>query len=178
MCIPAPAVMIAGQVASTAAQAIGAAGAESEQEKAYRKSADIANKQAEQSYFNLSLKQASERAATARRIQDIEVDARQAEAVAVSRAAEAGVTGASLTAYLQEFARDKGEAIAFEQRNIHLQEAEAEIQRQSIQTRTEASILAAQPAPVEQPDFIGAAFNIAGAAAKWHARENKKTTNP
>lgn len=157
-------VSMAGQIGSTISGMLGASSAEKANRKAFREAERLAHEQATQAYFDLSLREATEAEAAASQTQEVIREAEAARAVAAVRAAEGGVSGRSVEALMQEFEMDEGRTIHQIQRNAHLSRVSLENQKRSVETRTEAAVLAARPQAVRQPDFLSAAFNVASTA--------------
>lgn len=154
MCYP---ILIAAGVAA-AGIAIEAANRSEQQaalEKSYRRNAEQANEQAKESFFQTSIRQATEAEVSAHRIQDIEIQGAELQAVVAVRAAEGGVGGASVAAALQEVEFDQGRAIAREIRTRKLLELQGQLDKRSTRLATQASILAGQPSGVQGVDIVG-----------------------
>ena len=123
-------------------------------ERQYRQSAALANEQLTQEYESLQLGFLAGEGESSAALQQISEDLREAQAIAATRAADAGVAGQSVAAFLQEFEADAGKAIALEERNRKLRRAQLLVEKQSVFTRTRAGILGATPSPVQPPDIF------------------------
>lgn len=139
--------------------------------KDYRVATELTNDQVVQNYLSMAIRQNSEAEAANQRIQDISNQTKEAMGVARARAAQAGVSGKSVEAMLNEFERDQGVFTANELRSLQIQEANASVEAKSIYTRAQSSLFQARPAmtPLENP--LGAALRIGLGA---YAREQDK----
>lgn len=164
MCVETAAVSLAGQALGAAFDFLGAKSARAEQEAAFRIREEQAHDQLRHNYLSQSIRQVTERDRANARIQRIQQDGDEAIAIATARQAESGVGGQSALEVIQEFERDRSNAIAAELHNADLTDTNIQLAKQGANLRTEAGILSSVPTPVQGPDLLSAAFSIGAGA--------------
>lgn len=164
MCVEAAAVSLVGQALGATMDFLGAGSARAEQEAAFRVREQQAHDQLRHNFLSQSIRQVTERDRANARIQRIQRDGDEAIAIATARQAESGVAGQSALEVVQEFERDRSNAIAAELHNANLTDTNIQLAKQGTALRTEAGVLAAVPTPVQGPDLIGSAFEIGAGA--------------
>jgi len=178
MCSPI-ALGVIGLVGSAASAGIGIAqtnAANSRNAKQFEAAAEISNKQVVQQYDSLQLRNVVDEGKTFSTIQSSVSQLEEAKGVAIARAADSGVAGASVVALLQEFESDTGTAVSLEQRNARLRRAQLLAQEKSLFTRTQAAILGATPQVVNPPDIIGGLTSGITALGQGIAKQNLQNT--
>lgn len=182
MCLPVAAATAFIGAASTATKTvtgiIGANKANAANEQAYEEAQVQANRQLTDDYLQLTLRQATEAAASGSRIQNILEEGERLSSKVATRAAEGGVSGASVAAKIQALTLQEGRAIATETRNRQLKEAQLQLQKESAFNRTRASIIAGAPAPVPLPDIVGSVFGFGASIFEGVSGLEEEETSP
>ena len=156
--------MTALNAAQVAAQLIGqqqqASAMADYQQRMYQQNKEIADQAAVGKYQGLATRTYQEREAAALDIMNASRAAREAMATARVSAGEAGVSGASRDALLQDFERRQFEYTYGRQRSQDFSEQNLEEQKKGIRSQQQGRVLSMLPKPVERPSFLGAALRI------------------
>ncbi len=157
-------IMTAMTAAQTAAQFIGqqqqASAMADYQQRMYQQNKEIADQAAVDQYQGLGTRTYQEREAAALDIMNASRAAREAMATARVSSGEAGVSGASTDALLQDFERRQFEYTYGRQRSQDFREQAFEEQKKGIRSQQQGRVLSMLPKPVERPSFLGAALRI------------------
>ena len=157
-------VMTAISVAQSIAGVIGqqqAASAQAEyQQQMFDQNKKIADQAAVDQYQGLGTRTYQEREAAALDIMNASRAAREALGTARVSAGEAGVSGSSTDALLQDFERRQFEYTYGRSRSQDFREAAFEDQKKAIRSQQQGRILSMLPKPQEKPDYFGAALRI------------------
>ena len=156
--------MFALNAVQTAAQFIGqqqqASAMADYQQRMYQQNKEIADQAARDQYQGLGTRTYQEREAAALDIMNASRAAREAMATARVSSGEAGVSGASTDALLQDFERRQFEYTYGRQRSQDFREQAFEEQKKGIRSQQQGRVLSMLPKPVERPSFLGAALRI------------------
>jgi hypothetical protein len=156
--------MFALNAVQTAAQFIGqqqqASAMADYQQRMYQQNKEIADQAAADQYQGLGTRTYQEREAAALDIMNASRAAREAMATARVSSGEAGVSGASTDALLQDFERRQFEYTYGRQRSQDFREQAFEEQKKGIRSQQQGRVLSMLPKPVERPSFLGAALRI------------------
>tara|TARA_R100000808_G_scaffold13906_1_gene33288 strand:- start:1733 stop:2290 length:558 start_codon:yes stop_codon:yes gene_type:complete len=121
--------------------------------------------QTSQAYRRLS----QEREAAANEIGEVARQSRRAQAVGVVSAGEAGVTGKSVNAMLDDFERQELFYQTKVRRELEFKEGNITDQLEAIRIGTQGRIENLQFMPAQRPSFLGAALRIGGTIADYYA---------
>ena len=130
------------------------------QQQMYDQNKKIADQAATDQYQGLGTRTYQEREAAALDIMNASRAAREAMSTARVSAGEAGVSGSSTDALLQDFERRQFEYTYGRSRSQDFREASIEDQKKAIRSQQQGRVLAMLPKPIEKPSFLGAALRI------------------
>tara|TARA_R100000808_G_scaffold1949_2_gene8186 strand:+ start:4872 stop:5486 length:615 start_codon:yes stop_codon:yes gene_type:complete len=130
------------------------------QQRMYQQNKEIADQAAVDQYQGLGTRTYQEREAAALDIMNASRAAREAMSTARVSAGEAGVSGASADALLQDFERRQFEYTYGRSRSQDFREQAFEDQKKGIRSQQQGRVLSMLPKPVERPSFLGAALRI------------------
>lgn len=130
------------------------------QQQMHDQNTQIANQAATDQYQGLGTRTYQEREAAALDIMNASRAAREAMGTARVSAGEAGVSGSSTDALLQDFERRQFEYTYGRSRSQDFREASIEDQKKAIRSQQQGRVLAMLPKPIEKPSFLGAALRI------------------
>jgi len=169
MCDPATMMTVAG----TATQYVGQQQQASAQNAMNRQRQELGTERALQNY-RLQTSQAykrmqQEREATGQEIREVSRQSRRAQATGAVSAGEAGVTGKSVDAMLDDFERQELMYQTNIKRNQEWREDNTKDQLEAIRIGTQGRIEQLQFMPAQRPSFLGAALRIGGQVAGYYA---------
>ena len=169
MCDPATMMTVAG----TATQYVGQQQQASAQNAMNRQRQELGTERALQNY-RLQTSQAykrmqQEREATGQEIREVSRQSRRAQATGAVSAGEAGVTGKSVDAMLDDFERQELMYQTNIKRNQEWREDNTKDQLEAIRIGTQGRIEDLQFMPAQRPSFLGAALRIGGQVADYYA---------
>jgi len=130
------------------------------QQQMYDQNKEIADQAAVDQYQGFGTRTYQEREAAALDIMNASRAAREAMGTARVSAGEAGVSGASSDAMLQDFERRQFEYTYGRSRSQDFREQAYESQKKGIRSQQQGRTLSMLPKPVDRPDFLGAALRI------------------
>jgi hypothetical protein len=177
MCDPSTALMVAG----TATQFVGQQQQASSQNAMNRQRQELGTERALQNY-RLQTSQAykrmqQEREATGQEIREVARQSRRAQATGTVSAGEAGVTGKSVDAMLDDFERQELMYQTNIKRNQEWREDNTKDQLEAIRIGTQGRVEDLQFMPAQRPSFLGAALRIGGQVAGYYAAQPTFTDN-
>jgi len=170
MCEPATlmAISIGITVASTAAtlaqQQQNVEAQEDFQKETHKFNSEVATQNAIRNYTALQRRQVQERQKAAIDIQTVARTSAAAQGTARAQAAESGTAGLSVEALINDFEREELEFQTQTIRTGQFRDAQFRDEAQGVRAGLQGQILSTLPAPVQQPDFIGAGLRIAGSS--------------
>ena len=154
------AISVAQTVAGFVGQQQQAAAMAEYQQQMYDQNKEIADESAKNQYQGLSTRTYQEREAMALDIRNASRAAHEAMGTARVSSGEAGVSGISTEALLQDFERRQYEYVYGRERSQQFREQDFESKKKAIAGQQQGRILAMTPKPVEEPSYIGAALRI------------------
>ena len=169
MCDPATAMMVAG----TAAQYYGQEQQAKSQDAFNSQRQALGTERALQNY-RLQTSQAykriqQEREATGQEIREVSRQSRRAQSTGAVSAGEAGVTGKSVDAMLDDFERQELMYQTDLKRNQEWKEENIADQLEAVRIGTQGHIEDLQFMPAQRPSFLGAALRIGGTIGDYFA---------
>jgi len=172
MCDPATAMMVA-QVGGTAAQYYGQEQQAKAQDAFNSQRQALGTERALQNY-RLQTSQAykriqQEREATGQEIREVSRQSRRAQSTGAVSAGEAGVTGKSVDAMLDDFERQELMYQTDLKRNQEWKEENIADQLEAVRIGTQGHIEDLQFMPAQRPSFLGAALRIGGSIGNYFA---------
>jgi len=147
------------------------------QQQVFQRNKERALEARTQKVFMENLRQQQEAQAASQRIQKTERQAAEARSRARVAAGESGVSGRSVDALLADFYQQEAEFRSAVQHNLQLSDRQSEARKDSLVTQQEGRVAAAQPQPVQRPNFLGAALQI-GATGLRGAQQINKISGP
>lgn len=130
------------------------------QQQMYEQNKEIADQAATDQYQGFGTRTYQEREAAALDIMNASRAAREAMGTARVSSGEAGVSGASSDAMLQDFERRQFEYTYGRSRSQDFREQAYESQKKGVRSQQQGRTLSMLPKPVERPSFAGAALRI------------------
>lgn len=134
------------------------------QDAVFRLNKEAADRDAIATSAALKRRQQQERASAIQQIQENARRALAARSRARTAAGEAGGLGPSFDALLGSFSLREAEFNAAVQRNLEARTGQLQEQIRRVPLQQQARILSALPAPLPQPDYLGAGLRIVGSA--------------
>jgi len=135
------------------------------QKRLHQRNTEIANRDANRQLAALGTRMIQEQAAATQAIDEVGRQAERAAATTRLAAGEAGVSGGSLEAVLQDFKAQELRAQTTTIRNLAFSQAQFAAEGEGVVLQQEGKILSSLPQPVEKPNFLNTVLKIGAQSA-------------
>lgn len=167
---------LAGSISSVNAQADYQRDLAIERQRQIDENAELARKSYEINTAQIDKATQQAQEAAGEKVFENRIDALKARSTASVAAGEAGVSGLSVQALLDDFSAQEGRFNSAVRRNLEGEQAQGESDKAAAQALAEGRIQSVTPfiaAPIESPDYFGAALRIGQAGVDYYAAQPK-----